>query len=113
MRDLHALRERIGVVVEREGNERQAEKALASQLDGARRAVQRALERHGDAALGLFRRVARVLRDDGDLRVGHVRERFDRRVEVRVHAERRHQQDGDDRRETPVNAGLDQLVEHR
>jgi hypothetical protein len=32
-------------------------------------------------------RVAGVLRDDRDLRVGHVRERLDRRVEIGAYAE--------------------------
>ena len=60
LRHLHARGERVGVVVEGERDERQAEQALAPELHHARRAVQRALERHRDAALDLLGRVARA-----------------------------------------------------
>ena len=104
---MHAGDKRIGVVVEGERDERQAEQAFAPQLDGARGAIERALERHGDAALDLLGRVAGHLRDHRDLRVGDVGIGLDRRVEIGAHAEGSEDGDREDRRGAPVHADFD------
>ena len=111
--DVHARDERIGIVVEGERDERQAEEAFAPQLHHARRAVQHALQRHGDAALHLFRRVAWHLRDHGDLRVGDIGKRLDRRVQVGAHTYRSQHCHRHDRRDAAMHAGFDERVEHR
>ena len=96
------------VVREGQGNQRQAEQALAAHQRHARRAVQLPLQRHRDAPLDLLRRVAGKLADDRDLGVGDVRVGFDRRFDIRVQSERGDNERGKQRRHAAVNAGLDQ-----
>ncbi len=72
--DLLARAHRIGRVVERHRQERQAEQGDAAQACQAGRAVQRALQGQRDAPFDLFSRLSGEQRDDLNLSVGRIGE---------------------------------------
>ena len=107
LRDDRSRPETAGIVGKGHGDQRQAEQALATHERHPRRAVQFPLQRHRDAALDLFRRIAGKLGDDRDLGVGDVRIGFDGRVQIGTQPEGGGDQDGKQHRHAAVNAGLD------
>ncbi len=87
----------LDALAEHEGDERQPEGALRAHEQKARRAVELALQRDGDALLHLLGREARRLGDDLRAGVGDVRIGFDRELGERIisvegdeHADHRH-----------------------
>jgi hypothetical protein len=105
--------EAVEAVLEGQRHERQPVQALAAEQRHAGGAVQRALQRYGELALHLFRRVARHLRDDRDLQVGDVRVGLDGSLAAGAQTERGESERGRDRRKAPVDAQLDQSREQR
>ena len=103
----------VGVVGECHGNQRQAEQAFAAHQRHARRAVEFALDRHGDATLDFFRRVPGELRDNGYLGIGNVGIGLDRGIEVGAQSKHGHYRRGEQRGRAAMYAILNQQAQHR
>ena len=112
LQDDGSSREAGRVVRESQGDQGQAEQALAAHQGHPGGAVQLALQWHGDAPLDLLRRVAGKLGDDRDLGVGDIRVGLDGRVEVGAQSKGGDDQSGKQRRNAAVNAGFDEEAEH-
>ena len=77
----------VGAVGEGQGDDGQARHRDGSNVRQRRNAGDRLLDRQRDGALHVFRRLAGELRDDLDLDVLDIRERFDRQVRQGIAAE--------------------------
>ncbi len=106
--DNRARLERIRIVVERQGDERQPEQALAAHQQHARRAVQHPLDRHGDLSFDFFGRESRQLGDDLHLYVGDVGIGLDRKIQIGLDSVGGNCKRDDDDRQAAPDAELDE-----
>ena len=102
----------LDAVGEDEGDEREAEGTARAHHGEPGRAVELALDGHGDLLLDLLRGVARVLGDDLRRRVGDVGVRLDGELLPGEVAEDAHQQEDREHQPTARERARDQPVDH-